>query len=96
MSGFASRDLTKRASEFIRDDLDEWIDTRHKFKGIDEEDKVDEVKEIIHLGDVDLSDLADNIVIARQDLDAAVDDVDKARATRELGWMEALSQVMSH
>lgn len=53
-------------------------------------------EEIIHLGDVDLGDLADNIVTARQDLDAAVDDVDKARATRELGWMEALSQVMSH
>lgn len=53
-------------------------------------------EEIIHLGDVDLGDLADNIVAARQDLDAAVDDVDKDRATRELGWMEALSQVMSH
>ncbi len=53
-------------------------------------------EEVIQLSDVDLSDLADNIVAARQNLDTAVDDVDKARATRELGWMEALSQVMSH
>lgn len=53
-------------------------------------------EEIIHLGDVDIADLESNITNARQNLDAAVDDIDKARAERELGWMEALSQVMSH
>lgn len=53
-------------------------------------------EEIIHLGDVDIVDLESNITNVRQNLDAAVDDIDKARAERELGWMEALSQVMSH
>ena len=53
-------------------------------------------EEVIHLGDVDLTELADDITSARQSFDAAVDDVDKARAERELNWMEALSQVMSH
>ena len=53
-------------------------------------------EEIIHLSDVDIADLESNITNARQNLDAAVDDIDKARAERELGWMEALSQVMSH
>lgn len=53
-------------------------------------------EEIIHLGDVDIADLESNITNARQNLDAAVDDIDKAHAERELAWMEALSQVMSH
>ncbi len=53
-------------------------------------------EEIIHLSDVDIADLESDITNARQSLDAAVDDIDKARAERELGWMEALSQVMSH
>lgn len=53
-------------------------------------------EEIIHLGDVDIVDLESNITNVRQNLDAAVDDIDKARAERELGWMEALSEVMSH
>lgn len=53
-------------------------------------------EEIIHLSDVDIADLESSITNARQTLDAAVDDIDKVRAERELGWMEALSQVMSH
>ena len=53
-------------------------------------------EETIHLSDVDLDDLAKNLTAARDTLDAAEDDVDRNRAERELLWMEALSEIMSH
>ena len=53
-------------------------------------------EETIQLSDVDLDDLANSLTAARETLEAAEDDVDKARAERELGWMEALSEIMSH
>ena len=53
-------------------------------------------EETIHLSDVDIDELAADLTAARGSVEAATDDVDKARAERELVWMEALSEIMSH
>ena len=53
-------------------------------------------EETILLSDVDIDDLANTMIETRQSLEAADDEVAQARFERELAWMEALTEIMSH
>ena len=53
-------------------------------------------EEALPLSEVDLDDLAASITAAAQSVEDAEDDVARECAERELAWMEALSEIMSH